>query len=101
MNLDPFATPSVKEVKATIGDEVFNALVESGELTQLSADVVYRSETVQKMISEINMAMKEKEFTAGEVRDLFGTSRKYALALLEYLDSKGITIRNGDQRRIK
>lgn len=101
MNLDPYTTPSVKDVKAALGDEVFNALVESGELTQLSADVVYRSETVQIMISEINKAMKEKEFTAGEVRDLFGTSRKYALALLEYLDSKGITIRNGDQRRIK
>lgn len=101
MNLDPYTTPSVKDVKAALGDEVFNALVESGELTQLSSDVVYRSETVQIMISEINKAMKEKEFTAGEVRDLFGTSRKYALALLEYLDSKGITIRNGDQRRIK
>lgn len=101
MNMDPYTTPSVKDVKAALGDEVFNALVESGELTQLSSDVVYRSETVQIMISEINKAMKEKEFTAGEVRDLFGTSRKYALALLEYLDSKGITIRNGDQRRIK
>lgn len=101
MNMDPYTTPSVKDVKAALGDEVFNALVESGELTQLSSDVVYRSETVQIMISEINKAMKEKEFTAGEVRDLFGTSRKYALALLEYLDSKAITIRNGDQRRIK
>ena len=34
----------------------------------------------------------------GEVRDMFKTSRKYAQALLEYLDSKKITRRVGDER---
>jgi Elongation factor SelB, winged helix len=32
------------------------------------------------------------------VRDLFGTSRKYALSLLEHLDDEHITRRNGDVR---
>jgi selenocysteine-specific elongation factor len=35
------------------------------------------------------------------VRDLFDTSRKYALALLEYLDAKGITKRVGDERILR
>ncbi len=36
--------------------------------------------------------------TVATVRDLFGTSRKYALAFLEYLDSEHITRRRGDER---
>ena len=34
--------------------------------------------------------------TVAQVRDVFKTSRKYALALLEYTDSQGITRRVGD-----
>jgi selenocysteine-specific elongation factor len=39
--------------------------------------------------------------TAAEFRDAFNTSRKFALALLEHLDSIGITIREGDNRRLR
>jgi hypothetical protein len=34
------------------------------------------------------------------VRDTFGTSRKYALSLLEHLDDEHITRRNGDARTL-
>jgi len=34
----------------------------------------------------------------GEVRDMFGTSRKYVLALLEHLDRTKVTKRVGDER---
>ena len=36
--------------------------------------------------------------TVAEARDLFGTSRKYVLPLLEYLDQKRVTRRLGDER---
>jgi selenocysteine-specific elongation factor len=35
------------------------------------------------------------------VRDRFKTSRRYALAFLEHLDATGITIREGDVRRLR
>jgi len=35
-----------------------------------------------------------------EFRDLLGTTRKYALPLLEYLDSHKITLRIGDIRKV-
>jgi selenocysteine-specific elongation factor len=41
---------------------------------------------------------QEGSITLAQVRDLFGTSRKYAQALLEHLDEKGITRRVGDAR---
>ena len=39
--------------------------------------------------------------SAAEIRDLFGTSRKYALALMEHLDAIGVTVRDGDFRKLK
>jgi len=39
--------------------------------------------------------------SAAQLRDHFNTSRRYTLALLEYLDGQGITIRDGDVRRLK
>jgi selenocysteine-specific elongation factor len=35
-----------------------------------------------------------------ELRDLLGTTRKYAVPIGEYLDRTGITLRDGDTRRI-
>jgi len=42
-----------------------------------------------------------KTLTVTQVRDHFTTSRKYALALMENLDAIGVTVRDGDARRLK
>ena len=36
--------------------------------------------------------------TVAEIRDLLGTTRKYAVPLCEYLDRAGVTRRAGDLR---
>jgi selenocysteine-specific elongation factor len=36
-----------------------------------------------------------------QVRDMFGTSRKYALALMEHLDDRRVTRRVGDERVLR
>lgn len=41
----------------------------------------------------------KKEMTVGEFRDMLGTSRKFALPFLEYLDSNKITLRVGEIRK--
>ncbi len=98
----PYATPSVKESQAELSEEVFAALLDLGELRVVSAEVVFRQVDYENMLQTVRAALaKNGQMTAAEVRDLFGTSRKYALALLEHLDTIGITIRNGDYRRLK
>ena len=42
--------------------------------------------------------MSFREISVGEVRDMFNASRKYALALMEYLDAQAVTKRIGDKR---
>ena len=36
--------------------------------------------------------------TAAELRDAMGTTRKYAIPLLEHFDAQGVTRRDGDLR---
>jgi selenocysteine-specific elongation factor len=64
--------------------------------------VVFRRADYEQMVARVReVILKNSQVTAAEVRDLFGTSRKYALALLEHMDAIGITIRDGDFRRLK
>lgn len=98
----PFASPSVKECQAEVGEDVYAALLELGHLTQLSPDVVFRPADVADMTAAVRAVIeKNGQLTAAEARDLFATSRKYVLALLEYLDVSGVTVRDGDFRRLK
>jgi selenocysteine-specific elongation factor len=39
--------------------------------------------------------------TVAQFRDLFKTSRKYALGVLEHLDTEGVTKRVGDERVLR
>jgi selenocysteine-specific elongation factor len=54
------------------------------------------------MTARIVGHLREKgTITLARVRDMFGTSRKYAQALLEHLDQQRITRRVGDERVLR
>lgn len=98
----PFSPPGVKECQAEVGDEVFNALVESNTFMTVSSDVVFRRQDYDLMVEGIRKTLEQNgRISLAEVRDLFNTSRKYAQAVLEHLDSNGVTVRDGDFRKIK
>jgi selenocysteine-specific elongation factor len=99
---NPFSPPSTKELQTEVDQEILNALIESNELMPVSSDVIFRREDYDVMIDRIKNELQQKEkITLSEVRDLFGTSRKYAQALLEHLDALGVTVREGDFRKLK
>jgi selenocysteine-specific elongation factor len=98
---NPFSPPGIKECQAEVGEEVFNALIESGELIAVSQDVVFRRMDYDEMVRKIIATIQQNgQVTLAEVRDLFGTTRKYAQALLEHLDAVGVTVRSGDARNL-
>jgi selenocysteine-specific elongation factor len=79
-----------------------NALLESGSFIAVSNDVVFRRQEYVEAVGKVQEMLRQNEkITLAEVRDLLGTSRKYAQALLEHLDAIGVTIRDGDFRRLK
>jgi len=98
----PFSPPTVKDCQDEVGEDLYQALLDTGKLLQVAPDVVFRREDYQQMVTEIrHLIQKNGAVTAAQVRDHFNTSRKYSLALLEYLDSVGITLREGDFRRLQ
>jgi selenocysteine-specific elongation factor len=98
----PYTPPSIKECQAEVGVDVFDALVDLGVLRPVSGEVVFRQEDFERMLGELRMEFAARgKLTAAEVRDHFNTSRKYVLALLEHLDEIGVTVREGDVRRLK
>ena len=94
----PFSPPFSKDTKNELGDEVYNSMLETGILIQVSPEVAFTTDTYQIMLQKLRDRFGANPFTAAEVRDIFNSSRKYVLALLEYWDNKGITRRIGDER---
>ena len=99
---NPYATPSVKECQSAVGEEVLNALIELGDLVTVSQDVIFRKKDYDAMVEKIRAELLTKgTITLGEVRDMLNTTRKYIQALLEHLDSIGVTMRDGDARKLR
>ena len=49
----------------------------------------------------IQVTRQNGKVTLAGVRDLLNTSRRYTQALLEHMDATGVTVREGDYRRLK
>ena len=76
------------------------ALAQNGRLVRLAPDIALSRRTYDAWLRAVRgLFNTEPTVTVREVRDELGTSRKYALALLEYLDSRAVTRRVGDARR--
>lgn len=72
-----------------------------GQLVPLSNDHWSTRAILQGVINIIfQEGTFQKDFELALFRDRFSTSRKYALAFLEYFDAQGITMRKGDVRTL-
>jgi selenocysteine-specific elongation factor len=99
---EPHTTPSVAQVEERIGGDLLAALLEQGRLIRLGEEVLLLAETYEQMRDAIVAHLQAQgTVTVAQVRDMFDTSRKYALALLGYLDEKRITRRVGDERVLR
>jgi selenocysteine-specific elongation factor len=95
----PYSTPSWAEAETIVGEAILEALIQRGDLVRLSESVLYLGETYREVVERVlDHIRKEGSITVAQVRDLFGTSRKYALALMEHLDQERVTRRMGDER---
>ncbi len=120
--LDEFA-PALSESEQRVVDEYLTALGESAEnptsgiaidaallaflidtdvVVSVGGGIVYGKPALDGMIARIRAHIEaHRTITLAETRDMFGTSRKYAQALLEFLDRSRITRRVGDERVLR
>jgi selenocysteine-specific elongation factor len=98
----PYSPPSIKECLAEVGEDVYVTLIELGQLVPVSNEVVFLQKDYEFLLQAVQDHFKhESTLTVAQFRDQFNTSRKYALAFMEHLDLIGVTIREGDNRRLK
>ncbi|MFN2587497.1 MAG: selenocysteine-specific translation elongation factor [Actinomycetota bacterium] len=91
-----FAPPLAAELG--VDRALLRALAEAGELVAVGDFYLTRSqaETARdKVTAEI---AESGGLTVAQIRDLLGTTRKYAVPLCEWLDATGVTRRRGDLR---
>jgi selenocysteine-specific elongation factor len=98
----PFSPPTVKESIVKVGEDLYGAIVELGFIVPVSAEVVFHKAAYEEFRAEIQRRLQQQNtISVAQVRDQFHTSRRYALAFLEHLDDIGVTVREGDVRRLK
>ena len=99
---DPFTPPSVKESLTVVNEELLAALLAQRQLVQVSDDVLFLASTFDEIVERTCAYMQSNgSITVAKFRDVFQTSRKYALAVLEYFDAEGLTKRVGDERVLR
>jgi len=90
--------PTVRELLAGgVRREVVDASVRAGMLVAVSPDIVLTPALVERALADIRAAGSDG-LTVSELRERLGTSRKYAVPLLEHLDERRLTRRVGDVR---
>ena len=82
--------------------ETFSALVNLGQLIKIEDGIfIHRSIFDQIRFLIIEYLEENQTLTVAEFRELVQTSRKYAVPFLEYCDRQGITIREGNCRKLR
>lgn len=81
--------------------KVLENLVSCGELVMLTPQLFYHKDVYEEVCALTRDFFEgHPAFTLAEYRDLLGTSRKYALAILEFFDKTKVTKMVGDHREV-
>jgi len=99
------APPSPGDVARELGakpqilEGVIRHLVARGQLTRLPSGLILASSALTGLRRDL-LATAWERFSVADFKDRFGLTRKWAIPLLEHLDSNGATRRVGDDRMI-
>ena len=95
---DPFAAPEAPELAAAgLGPRELAAAVRSGQLVRIAEGVVLAPGIEDE--ARARLAAVSQPFTLSQARQAWGTSRRVAVPLMEWLDARGVTARLPDNTR--
>ncbi|MBF0713343.1 selenocysteine-specific translation elongation factor [Gemella sp. GH3] len=90
-----FTPPSIKDLTKGVRaiNEVLDSLI-GNSIVKLDEDLVLHMDIYNDAVTKVtNHFEKEEQMTLAEFRDMTGSSRRYSMAILEYMDKQGITRR--------
>jgi selenocysteine-specific elongation factor len=98
LQAEPYSPPTDYPLDA----ELLALLTDEGKVIRVSDSVVFSAGAYRRMVEKVKEHIAQRgKITVADGRDLFGTSRKYVLPLLEYLDQQHVTRRVGDERVLR
>lgn len=81
---------------------VLRLLCEEGALVKVKDGLYYDAAALSTILEQVRQWFESHEnLDVGGLKEILGLSRKYLIALLEYMDNERITVRVGDQRRFR
>ncbi len=102
------APPSPEEALARLGvqgtekHELFQLLVSDRRLLRVKDSLYFHAEALRAIQDKVVAHLREKkDIGPGDVKDLLGISRKYAIPLMEYFDAQRVTVRQGERRVLR
>jgi selenocysteine-specific elongation factor len=104
---EPVNVPSVDEIARAVpipiqaAEEILRIGTHAGEVLSIGEGIYYTAQQFETLKALVRELAGGKPFTAAEMRDALGTSRKYVIPLLEYLDSIRFTARVGEKRVVQ
>lgn len=82
-------------------DDILRLLNQEGLLERINDSFYISKESHIELFKRLKeFFSRKKEMTVADFRDMLQTTRKYAIPLLEYLDSRKVTMRVGDVRKL-
>jgi selenocysteine-specific elongation factor len=85
------------QIKGDAANELLQYLLEQGKLIK-AGEFYFHFAAPAEALQRMKTAETVDGFGVGDIRELLGSNRKYTLALLEYMDTRKLTLRVGDKR---
>jgi selenocysteine-specific elongation factor len=104
-----FRPPRAAEIAAALrrpaGDvrRVLKALARQRVVVEVGLDRFFKRETLRELeavVVSLARAQDDGRFAVWQFRDRLSGGRKIAIEILEYFDGRGVTLREGDLRRV-
>ena len=89
-----------QNVSAEWKDVMAEHLEDTGQVLRRGS-LLFAREPVEKLRELVVEQLNADGMNIPALRDYFGTSRKYLMPLLEFLDERGVTMRRGPNRILK
>ncbi|MFP4474880.1 MAG: selenocysteine-specific translation elongation factor [Desulfatibacillaceae bacterium] len=100
--------PTTKELcgELGVGDrqlaELMAHMVEKGDLVKVKQDLFFDREAVEALKERLVAHLREHgDITTPVFKEMTGASRKFVIPLLEYFDTRKVTLRVGDVRKLR
>ncbi len=102
------APPYFKELSKTLNIEnarakdVLMLLIDEGLIVKAKEELYFHADAVNELKNRlVDFLVSNREITTPQFKDMTEVSRKYVIPLIEYFDSKNVTIRIGDIRKLR